>query len=183
MALSESILKIRRGHTHHRSAQREQRLEERIQRKERVLFPILTLESFPVESDVPIRQLVHKIQQSREHGVEAVRSHLLVDELDERLTPGKDPSVHDIVGQFGMGVVFEVLAVSLCVEVGLAEEESGGVKPGEEDSGYDFSDTIFSESEVVATDDGGVDQEHSVGLSADIEDKVGKHAYLVASAP
>lgn len=61
-----------------------------------------------------------------------------------------------------MRVVLEVEEASLPVKSDLPEEEAEGVEPGEEDAGDDFSHAFFAETEVVAADDGGVDEEHSV---------------------
>ncbi len=60
-----------------------------------------------------------------------------------------------------MRVVLEVEQASFPVQSDLPEEEAEGVEPGEEHAGDDFSDAFFAETEVVAADDGGIDEEHS----------------------
>lgn len=83
--------------THHSLAKGEQRLEKRVESGNRILFAILALQSSSVEPDVPVRQLVDKIKESRQDGVEPVSFHLFLHEFDKRLTPSKDPSIHDVV--------------------------------------------------------------------------------------
>lgn len=61
-----------------------------------------------------------------------------------------------------MGVVFEGVACGFFEQCDLAEEEPEGVEPGQENAGDDFADAFFAEAEVVSSDDGGVDKEHSV---------------------
>lgn len=61
-----------------------------------------------------------------------------------------------------MGIVLEGVACRFFEKSNLAEEEAEGVEPGEEDAGDDFADAFLTEAKVVAADDGGVDEEHSV---------------------
>lgn len=92
---------------HHCTAQREQRLEKRVQRGYRILRTVLALQPSSIESNVPIRQLVDEIQQAREDAVKPVRSHLLAEQQDEGLTAREDPSVHDVARERRMRVVLE----------------------------------------------------------------------------
>lgn len=49
-----------------------QRLEQGVQRGDSVVVAVFTLQSGSVESDVPIRQLVDEVEQTRHDGVQAV---------------------------------------------------------------------------------------------------------------
>lgn len=97
----QSVSMISRGifslYAHHSLAKGEQCLEKRVESGNRVLFAILALQSPSVKPDVPVRQLVNKIKESRQDGVEPVSLHLFLYEFDKRLTPSKDPSIHDVV--------------------------------------------------------------------------------------
>jgi hypothetical protein len=147
--------------TYHRLTQGEQRLEQRVERRERVLLAVLALQPPPVEPDVPVRQLVDQVQQPRDDRVQPVRRHLLPDELDERLAAREDPAVHDVARHRRVRVVLEVDLARLAVERDLAEEEAERVEPGEEDAGDDLADALFAEAEVVAADDRRVHEVHS----------------------
>ena len=82
--------------TYHRLAQSEQRFEQCVERCYCVFLAVLTLQSPPVEADVPIRELVNQVEQTWDDSVESVRSHLFPHEADKRLTPCQDPAVHNV---------------------------------------------------------------------------------------
>ena len=75
------------------------------------------LDPFPVESDIPVGQLLDKPHQTGNHSVETIHCrakyispnllinagksltlHLLLNKRDEGLSEGKDPPVHGILG-------------------------------------------------------------------------------------
>ncbi len=68
----------------------------------------------------------------------------------------------------------------------LSEEEAEGVQPGKEDAGHDLANTCFAETEIVATDNGRVHEEHSTYMSGQTLQSIKTWNvvhYLVASAP
>lgn len=78
--------------------------------------------------------------------------------LDQRLAPGQDPSVHHVLRLGRPVVVHKVLAVRTLVQFRLGQEESERVDPFTDDGASDFTDAFVFEGEVVATDDGRVDE-------------------------
>lgn len=83
--------------TYHGPTEREQCFEQGIQRLNRILFTILTLQPSSVETNIPIRELVDKVKEPRNDGVQPVCSHFDSHKLDERLATRKDPAVHDVL--------------------------------------------------------------------------------------
>lgn len=65
-----------------------------------------------------------------------------------------------------MGVILERDARDFFQEVCLAKEESTGVDPRKHDTRNDFTDTFLTEAQVLAPNDGGVDEEHPIKVSA-----------------
>jgi hypothetical protein len=160
---------------------------------------VLALEPSPVELDVPARasqrassqahpgapvgELLDEGEQGRDDVVELVRRHLLPDEADEGLTPGEDPAVKDVGRDGRGGVVAELDAVVVLEGGDGGEEEAKGVEPGDEDLGEDLFDAGLAEAEVVAADDGGIDEEEPEGVGAvALHDVVGIGVVLQALA-
>ena len=71
-----------------------------------------------------------------------------------------------------MRVVDKPAASRLLEEGDLPQEEAEGVEPGEEDAGDDLADACLAEAEVVAADDGRVDEEHARRVRAVLVDDV-----------
>ena len=61
-----------RVRTHKGKAERVQRLEQRVERRNGIVVTVLSLETGSVESDVPIRQLVNEGKQTRHDSVQSV---------------------------------------------------------------------------------------------------------------
>lgn len=87
--------------------------------------------------------------------------HLLIDVLDESLTTGQDPPVHDVLALWRIMVIHKLLARCSLVELGLTEVEVERVDPFEDDIRQDLSNTFFSESKVVSSHNWRVDEEKS----------------------
>jgi hypothetical protein len=115
--------------TNHGPAKREQRLKESVEGNERVLLAILAFETLTIEPNVPIRKLVHKVQQTWDDSVQPVCRHFFPYQLDEGLTARKHPSIHDIIWKGGVGVVLEVCSGSFLEQSSMPQEEAERVEP------------------------------------------------------
>jgi hypothetical protein len=159
--------------THQSEGEGVQGLEQGVQRGDGIVVAVLALQSSPVESDIPIRQLVDEVEQTRHDGVQSVgyqesakinpngtrlTLHLLFHMLDQRLTPRQDPPVHHVLRLGRPVVIHKPLAVRALVQFRLGEEEAERVDPLADDGASDFTDAFVLEREVVATDDGRVDE-------------------------
>lgn len=158
--MSALICRYRQTQTHHSPTKSEKCLEQRIESRNSIFFTLRAFQPLPIEPNVPIRELIHKVQQPRDDGVQPVRRHLLAHELDERLTAREDPAIHDVVRRRQVRVIHEIKLARLAVQVHLPEEEAEGVKPREQHARHDLAYTCFAEAQVVTADDGGVDEEH-----------------------
>ena len=151
---------------HHCSAKCEECLEQGIQCGDRVLLPVFTLQAFPVESNVPIREFVYKVQQPWYNSVQSVRRHLLSDQFDERLAPRKDPPIHDIVGYGCTSIILEFMTSRFLEQRGVAQKEAEGIKPWKKHSRYNLAYSLFPEAKIIASDNGRIDEEHSDSVEA-----------------
>jgi hypothetical protein len=88
-------------------------------------------------------------------------SHLLINVLNKGLTTSQNPPVHDVFALWEIVVVDKLLAGSSFIEFDLSEVKVERVDPLQQDVGQDLSNTFFTESKVVTSDDGGVDKEKS----------------------
>lgn len=86
--------------------------------------------------------------------------------LDQRLAPGQDPPVHDVLRLGGVGVVDKLLAVRSLVQLGLADEESQTIDPSSDDRVSNVSNAVILEDQVVTSDDGRVDQVQPEGVTS-----------------
>jgi len=77
------------------------------------------------------------------------------------LARGEDPSVHHVRALRRIMADHKLVARCLLKQLDLAEIEVERVDPLQDDVGEDLSDTLLSESEVLAADDGRVDEEES----------------------
>ena len=62
--------------------------------------------------------------------------------------------VHNIVGKGSMSIIFELVVCGFAEEVHLTEEETERVEPWEQNTSDDLPDTLFAETQVVATHNG-----------------------------
>ena len=165
-------------------------LEQGVERGDGILSTALSLESVSVESNVPVGEFGNEVEESGHHGVESVGCerqggrdtilvgvdggstndiapprltlHLLLDVLDQRLTPCQDPPVHDVLRLGSVRVVHKLFSVSSLVKLGLTDEESQTVDPSSDDGVSDVSYTVVLEDQVVTSYNGRVDKVESV---------------------
>jgi hypothetical protein len=85
-------------------------------------------------------------------------AHLIVNKLDESLTPSQNPAIHDVGGPLSGRIPFKIDATFIPQQCHLAEEEAERVEPRQENSAHNLLDTLLAETEIIAADDGGIDQ-------------------------
>src|SRR5450755_3866561 len=91
----------------------------------RVIEAEFALESFPIETNVPVSCVVNKTKQSRYYSVKTIGCHFFIHESQQTLTIGQDPSVeHVCVCRFGFRIedvvnVFNLLQESYLSFKGL----------------------------------------------------------------
>lgn len=90
--------------------------------------------------------------------------------LDQCLTGGQDPPVHDICRLLGVVIVHELVACSLLEKFNLSEVKVKRVDPLENNVGQNLSDTFLTESEVVRSYNRRIDQEESDTVSTVLVD-------------
>ena len=67
-------------------------------------------------------------------------------------------------------VIDKLLAGGSLVQLDLTEVEVERIDPFQQDVGQDLSNTFFSESEIITSDNGGVDKEQSNSVGSVLAD-------------
>lgn len=61
--------------------------------------------------------------------------------------------IHDIVGEGGMCIIFELVVCGFVEELNLTEEETERVEPWKQNTRDDLPDAFLAETEIVTTND------------------------------
>eukprot|EP00162_Nutomonas_longa_P014982 comp22153_c0_seq2/m.51929 comp22153_c0_seq2/g.51929 ORF comp22153_c0_seq2/g.51929 comp22153_c0_seq2/m.51929 type:complete len:649 (+) comp22153_c0_seq2:143-2089(+) len=184
VALWEQILDVlvhcfddERGERGHGDAHGEEDLEEHGERLKGVgdLAIARCLEAGSVEAHVPVCEGLDVLDEGRNHGVEAIGLHLLLDKGDERLRGGENPAVHDVCELVETGALgHKVLARALLVDVHRGDKEAVGILPGEKDVLEAVAHTFLLEAQVLSAHDGGVDEVHAESIGTILVDDLGR---------
>lgn len=121
----------------HQDGRAEQDIEEDVEAPLLLLDAFVTFHTWPVQSDVPVRQLLEELKEWWHNVVELVAVHLTSDVLDEVLIGRHDPAVHEVVisskVDLHLGVEDEVKTCRLLIPGDVLDQESVGIEPWQED--------------------------------------------------
>jgi hypothetical protein len=92
--------------------------------------------------------------------------------LNKGLTTSQDPPIHDVLAFWRIVTVDKLFPRSSLVQLDLAKVKVEGIDPFQQDVCQDFSDTLFSESEIITPNDRRVDEEKSDGIGSVFTDNL-----------
>ena len=168
------VLGQERSERGHQFAHGQENGSENVQRDETIVQTGFAFEAFLVQFHVPVGEHVNVFDQTRNDGVQPIGVHLLLDEVQQRLSVRDDPSVHD-VARSGKHRMNE----SLLIEekrhflrhfqlVDRLNEKTKGVVPGQEDVFENVLHSFLFELQRFASDDGRSDQIQAQSVGAEL---------------
>lgn len=142
-----------------KSAQGRQDTEQSLQGHNIVLYPVCTLLSSPVPSDIPVGQDIHELDQAKHNSIEPVSCHFGVKKPSKYLCEGQDPLVCDVGTFLSHVLVVDEFHFFLILQLqDVLDEEAVGVVPREQHILQDITHTLLLKSKVFCSHHRGVDQ-------------------------
>ena len=116
-------------------------------------------ETAAAPADIPVGQGLDKGDKGTDRTLEVILVHGLGHIVDQRLQGADNPAVKLVVA-----LRADHLVLVETVDIGVGDEETVGVPPGNEEVAEDLLDPVLGEAEVLGADNRGVDQVESQGI-------------------